>query len=282
MAGNLFNYLRRNPSLAVGLFILLGLVLFAGVGRLFIDPADARPLSAPVFEPPSRAYPFGTDKLGRDLLATMIVGTPLTLQVGVTAGLLGVGIATVLAFVSAYYGGAIDTVIRWVVDVGLTIPSVLILILIAIALGGITVGQMSLVVASTAWLWPTRTMRSQVLTLKERGYVEVARLSGMGGLEIIVRELMPNLIPVIVANLVSTIASAILATIGLEALGLGPPDAPTLGMTIFWVISFSGVMQGYWWWWVAPVTIIILIFLSLFLASTGLDEIANPRLRKTV
>jgi len=282
MVGNLASYLRRNPSLAIGLVILFGLLIFTVVGRFLVDPDEARPLSAPVFQAPSSEYPFGTDKLGRNLFAVMVVGTPLTLQVGVTAGLLGVGIATVLAFASAYYGGTLDLVVRWVVDVGLTIPSILILILIAIALGGITVGEMSLVVASTAWLWPTRTMRSQVLTLKERGFVEVARLSGMGGFEIIMRELIPNLIPVIVANLVSTIASAILATIGLEALGLGPPDAPTLGMTIFWVISFSGVMQGYWWWWVAPVTIIILIFLSLFLASTGLDEISNPRLRRSV
>lgn len=272
-------YLRRNPRLVAGLVLLVGILLFSGLGRLVIDVSLARPLAEPPFKPPSAEYPFGTDKFGRNLLAVMIAGTPLTLQVGLIAGVLGVGIATVLAFTAAYYGGALDRVIRWVVDVGLTIPSIMLLVIIAILVRDITLTQMALVVSSTAWLWPTRTMRSQILTLKERAFVEVARFSGMSGPEIIVRELMPNLIPIIAANLVSTIASAILATIGLEALGLGPSEAPTLGRTLYWVISYSAVLQGYWWWWVAPIVIIVIIFLGLFLASTGLDEIANPRLR---
>jgi peptide/nickel transport system permease protein len=281
-AANILSYLRRNPRLAVGLVLLAGILLFSGLGQFVVSARQARPLSAPPYRPPSQKYPFGTDKFGRNLLAVMIAGTPLTLQVGLIAGVLGVGIATVLAFVAAYYGGPVDTVIRWVVDVGLTIPSILLLVMIAIVARDISVTQMALVVSSTAWLWPTRTMRSQVLTLKERNYVELARLSGMGGLEIIVKELMPNLIPIIVANLVSTIASAILATIGLEALGLGPSEAPTLGRTIYWVIAYSAVLQGYWWWWTPPIVIIVLIFLGLFLASTGMDEIANPRLRRAV
>lgn len=272
-------YLRRNPRLVAGLVLLIGILLFSSLGRLVIDVSLARPLAEPPYKPPSAEYPFGTDKFGRNLLAVMIAGTPLTLQVGLIAGVLGVGLATVLAFASAYYGGWLDRVVRWVVDVGLTIPSIMLLVIIAILVRDITLTQMALVVSSTAWLWPTRTMRSQILTLKERAFVEVARFSGMSGPEIIVRELMPNLIPIIAANLVSTIASAILATIGLEALGLGPSEAPTLGRTLYWVIAYSAVLQGYWWWWVAPIVIIVIIFLGLFLASTGLDEIANPRLR---
>ena len=275
-------YLRRNPPLAFGLGLILILLLFSFAGRLLVNVEDASPLSAPPFKPPSAEYPFGTDKVGRDLLAVMIVGTPLTLRVGLLAGILGVAFASLLAFAGAYYGGAIDAVIRLVVDVGLTIPSILILILIAIALRGVNPTEMSLIVAATAWLWPTRTIRSQVLSLKERAYVDVARMSGLRGYEIIVRELMPNLIPFIVANLVNTTASAILATIGMEALGLGPTSHPTLGMTIYWVILHAGVLGGYWWWWLAPVVIIVLIFVALYLTSIGMDELANPRLRRSV
>ncbi len=279
---NGLGYLRRNPPLAFGLGLIVILLLFSVVGRLVVNVEDASPLSAPPFKAPSAEYPFGTDKVGRDLLAVMIVGTPLTLRVGLLAGVLGVAFASVLAFTGAYYGGAIDAVIRLVVDVGLTIPSILILILIAIALRGVNPTEMSLIVAATAWLWPTRTIRSQVLSLKERAYVDVARMSGMRGYEIIVRELMPNLIPFIVANLVNTTASAILATIGMEALGLGPTSHPTLGMTIYWVILHAGVLGGYWWWWLTPVVIIVLIFIALYLTSVGMDELANPRLRRSV
>jgi peptide/nickel transport system permease protein len=213
----------------------------------------------------------------------MVAGTPLTLRIGFVAGFLGVGIGTILGFVSAYYGGKIDTIIRGIVDIGLTIPGLMVLIIIAISIrGGLTVDQMALVVASLAWLNPTRTIRSQVLTLRERGYVEIARLSGMSGPEIIVKELMPNLLPYLAATLVNAVSSAILASIGLEVLGLGPVDSPTLGMTLYWVNYNAALINGWWWWWLAPVVIIIMVFLGLFFLTTGLDEWANPRLRRAV
>ena len=276
------SYLRRNPRLAVGLFLLLSLILFSGIGRLFVDTSNAKVLSAPTVVPPSKEYPLGTTFLGRDLLAVMIVATDLTLRIGFIAGILGVTIAAVLGFIAAYYGGVIDGFIRWVVEVGLTIPSLLILILIATSLGGISVNQMALVVASTAWIGPTRSIRSQVLSFRERPYVDVARLSGMSGLEIIFIELMPNLLPYLMANLVAAVSLAILASIGMEALGLGPVDPPTLGSTIYNVIESAALSQGWWWWILWPTLVLLILFLGLFLISAGLDEIANPRLRKTV
>ena len=137
----------------------------------------------------------------------MVAGTPLTLRIGFIAGFLGVGIGTILGFVSAYYRGKVDTIIRGIVDIGLTVPGLLVLIIIAVSLkGGLTVDQMALVVASLAWLNPTRTIRAQVLSLRERGYVEVARLSGMSGPEIIVKELMPNLLPYLAATFVNAVS----------------------------------------------------------------------------
>jgi len=146
---------------------------------------------------------------------------------------------------------------------------------------GLTVDQMALIVALLAWRWPARTIRSQVLTMRERAWVQVARLSGMSGLKIIFLELMPNLLPFLAAALVGAVASAILASIGLEALGLGPTDAPTLGMTIYWVIYYAALLHGYWWWWLPPIAMITILFVGLFSLASGLDEIANPRLRKS-
>jgi peptide/nickel transport system permease protein len=137
-----------------------------------------------------------------------------------------------------------------------------------------------LIIASLAWMYPTRTIRSQVLTLRERAFVEVARLSGFNHLEIIFKELLPNLLPYLAASFVGAVSAAVLAAIGLEALGLGPQTEPTLGMTIFWSIYYGALLRGMWWWWAPPVAIIILIFIGLFLVSAGLDEIANPRLRR--
>jgi len=276
-------YLRRNPSLALGVALLMAIALFVVVGSLVVDPEDARPLSAPTLQPPSQDYPFGTDRQGRDLLAVMVVGTPLTLRIGFIAGFIGVGLGAVLAFVAAYYRGIADTVIRGIADIGLTVPGLLVLILIAVSIKGtLTVNQMAIVVASLAWLYPTRTIRAQVLSLRERGYVEMARLSGMSGPSIIFVELLPNLLPYLGATLVNAVAAAILASIGLEVLGLGPIDTPTLGMTLYWVNFNAAMINGWWWWWTAPTVIILMVFLGLFFLTVGLDEIANPRLRRSV
>ena len=276
-------YMRRNGSLAVGIVLLLALALFVSIGHLVVDTSKSRPLSAPALRPPSVEHPFGTDRQGRDLLATMVAGTPLTLRIGFIAGFLGVGIGSVLGFVSAYYRGTVDTIIRGIVDIGLTVPGLLVLIIIAVSVKkGLTVDQMAIIVASLAWLNPARTIRAQVLSLRERGYVEVARLSGMSGPEIIVKELMPNLLPYLAATLVNTVSSAILASVGLEVLGLGPIDSPTLGMTLYWVNFNAALINGWWWWWTAPLAIILVVFLGLFFLTVGLDEIANPRLRRAV
>jgi len=276
-------YGRRNLSLVVGIVLLLALALFVGIGQVVVDTNKARPLSAPALQPPSLEYPFGTDRQGRDLLATMVAGTPLTLRIGFIAGFLGVGIGSILAFVAAYYRGALDAVIRGIADIGLTVPGLLVLIIIAVSIKEtLTVNQMAVIVASLAWLNPTRTIRAQVLTLRERSYVEVARLSGMSGPEIIVKELMPNLLPYLGATLVNAVSNAILASIGLEVLGLGPIESPTLGMTLYWVNYNAALINGWWWWWTAPIVIILVVFLGLFFLTVGLDEIANPRLRRAV
>jgi peptide/nickel transport system permease protein len=276
-------YMRRNPSLVVGIVLLTGLALFVGIGHIVVDTAKARALSAPTLRPPSLQYPFGTDRQGRDLLAVMVAGTPLTLRIGFIAGFLGVGIGSILGFVSAYYRGTIDTIIRGIADIGLTVPGLLVLIIIAVSIKeGLTVDQMAIIVASLAWLNPTRTIRAQVLSLRERGYVEVARLSGMSGPEIIVKEMMPNLLPYLAATLVNAVSNAILASIGLEVLGLGPIESPTLGMTLYWVNYNAALINGWWWWWTAPIVVILVVFLGLFFLTVGLDEIANPRLRRAV
>ncbi len=282
MVESLVKYLQRNPALTVGLVMLLALLLFCLIGPFFVDISNAAPLSVPANRPPSAEYPLGTDRQGRDILAVMIAGTPLTLRIGFLAGLIGLAVGTLLAFVSAYYGGPADAVIRVIVDVGLTVPGLLVLIIIAVSLKeGLTVDQMAVVVSLLAWRWPARTIRAQVLTLRERAWVQVARLSGMSGPEIILKELLPNLLPYLAAALVGAVASAILASIGLEALGLGPIDSPTLGMTIYWVIYYAALLHGMWWWWAPPIVVIIVLFVGLFNLAVGLDEIANPRLRRS-
>ena len=274
-------WLRRHRKLSAGLTILGILVLFSALGPLYVDTGHAQPMSAMPDLHPSWDYPFGTDDQGRDLLAVAVVGLPLTLLVGLIAGTVAIVIGTVLGLTAGYVGGAIDLVIRGISDVLLTVPGLVVLITIAASIEGvISVGLMALVVSSLAWMWPTRTIRSQVLSLRERTYIQMAKLSGMKTHEVIFFEIMPNLLPYLAASFVGSVSAAILASIGLEALGLGPQNEPTLGMTIYWAMTFNAVLRGLWWWLAMPIVLIVLVFISLFLISAGLDEIANPRLRK--
>lgn len=276
--GRLLSY----RQLAVGLVIILTVVLLGLVGPLFVDINGAKVGSDIPDLTPSLQHPLGTDTVGRDLLSVIIVGTPLTLSIGLIAGIIGLGIGGVFGFVSGYYGGFADTVLRGAADVFLTVPGLLILVVIASSTkGAVNVQTEALVVSALAWMWPTRTIRSQVLTMRERGYVQVARFSGTSGPRIIVEEMMPNLLPYLAASFVGAVATAILASIGLEALGLGPQNQPTLGMTIYWALYYTTVMRGLVWWWLPPIVVIVLIFVGLFSISAGLDRIMNPRLRIT-
>ena len=278
-----FRYLRRNKRLAAGILILTFLFLFATVGRLIAPPANAYPLAVPANQVPSWKYPFGTESQGRDLLATIVMGTYLTVRIGFLAGVIGLAVGTFLGFIAAYYGGVLDTIIRWVVDVLLTVPGLLVLVVIAAIVGRtLNPTSLSLILALLAWMGPTRTIRSQVLTMRERAFVRVARLSGENSLEIIFKELLPNLLPYLGASLVGAVTGAIFASLGLEQLGLGPMREPTLGMTIYWVQYYGAFVRGLWWWILEPISVIVLIFMGLFFLSAGLDEFANPRVRRVV
>ena len=274
-------YLRGNLKLLSGVSIILALVLFWFIGSLLLDPARAEPLTGLPSQPPSWQYLLGTDTHGRDLLAVMIRGAGFTLRIGFLAGTISLGIGMILGFLSGYYGGLVDTVIKGTADVLLTMPALAILVVIAAMIPGeMSLDVMILIVASLSWMLPTRAIRAQVLTMREQAYIQMARLSGVSNLEVIVKELMPNLLPYLAASFVAATAGAVLALIGLEALGLGPQAIPTLGMTIYWAISYAAIVRGMWWWWAPPAVIIATLFVGLFLLTAGLDEIANPRLRR--
>jgi peptide/nickel transport system permease protein len=272
---------RRNPALAAGLAMLALVVLVALMAPLLVNPRDARLGAFAPGRRPSGEHMFGTDTQGRDVLAVLVLATPATLKIGLIAGTVGLSTGTLLGLMSGYFGGAVDGVIRTAADVLTTIPGVAVLVLVATYIKTMTVELMALIVASLAWIYPTRAIRAQTLTLRERAYVQVARLNGVGGVELVLREILPNLLPYLAASFVAAVSNAIVATIGLEALGLGPQNSFTLGMMIYWGQFYGAILRGMWWWWGPPILLILVIFVGLLLTSAGLDQIVNTRTRRT-
>ena len=276
-------YIWRNKSLAIGLIVLLALVAFTAIGMLVIDPKDAYPLSAAPKKPPSLRYPLGTDFFGRDLTAAMVVGMWQTALIGLIAGGLGTAIGTVLGFTSAYFGGWIDMAIKSVCQILTPIPVLLIQVVVVGSLDkrDVTIFVMAMVIVMLGWMGTTLVVRAQVLTMKERQFVSVAKLSGVSPFGIIFKEIMPNLLPFIAAAFVIQVFTAVFASFYLAVLGLGPLREPLLGNIIWSAQSQGAFFNGWWWWPIEPAVAMILILGSLALINMGLDELANPRVRKT-
>ncbi|NLT43057.1 MAG: ABC transporter permease [Anaerolineae bacterium] len=271
--------LLRNRKFVAGAGIFLLIAVVALVGSLTVDPRLRGAGRFPPRQPPGTAAILGTDTLGRSIAVQMTQAVPNSLQVGLIAALIGTLLGAAIGFISGYFSGIVDALLRILIDVFLSVPSLLFLILIAALVRGVGVRTMALIIGIFAWPSPARQVRAQILSLKERPFVEVARLSGMSGIEIVFRELAPHMLQWLGANFVNAFIAAILAESGLSILGLGPQREMTLGMLIYWALNYGAVLQNLWWWWGTPVVTLILLFLSLYLIHIGLDEVSNPRLQ---
>jgi peptide/nickel transport system permease protein len=275
---SLLAHLRGNLPLVAGLSILGVIALLAVIGPLAVDPTLAQVGATLPRRPPSDMHWLGTDAQGRDVFTVMALAMPQTLKIGLVAGAISLTVGVALGLLAGFLGGLVDTVIRTASDVMMTIPSVAVLVLVAANVRTMTVEMMAVIVAGLSWMVATRTIRAQTLSMRERGYVQVARLNGMGGPRLILVEVLPNLLPYIAASFVITVGQAMLATIGLEALGLGPQTELTLGMTIFWAQFYGAIIRGMWWWWGPPILALALIFIGLLLSSAGMDRVVNKRM----
>ena len=280
MLARIFWFFGNNLKITIGLSMVMTVVLFGMAGPLFVDLERAEVGSfIPPGQSPSAQNWLGTDANGRDMLAWLIDATPDSLRVGLMAGGLAVAFGAIVGFVAGYYGGWIDAILRNFTDIMLAIPGLLVLIVLASVVEVFSLEMMALVIAAFSWMGAARIIRAQVLTMRERMYVEIARMSGERGLYIVFMELLPNLMPFLLAAFVATLINAILSAVGLEFLGLGPVDISTLGNILYWQNFYNAVVRGMWWWWGSPIVIFVILFSGLFIASIGLDEWANPRLR---
>ena len=281
----------RNPKLIWGLGLLLSIIALGILGRLFWDTdlvftGSGLPRQGPVGVENMRgqigtwAHPLGTDVTGKDILALLIVGAPNSLYVGMLASLIGMSIGIFLGFTAGFLGGRTDDVIRVGSDVMITIPPLLILVVFQAAYGDISLTIMAVLIACFVWQSPTRLIRAQVLSMRESGYVQMARLSGASTWHIMFREMLPNLVPYLFGSFIANVTTSIVTAVGLEVLGLGPQRIPTLGRVIYDAINSGALIQNLWWWWGIPTMLLAVMFIGLLLVNLGLDEVSNPRLRR--
>lgn len=272
-------FLAENWLFTLGLSLLLALYLFGLIASTTIDPKRANMGAYPNNLPPSAENLLGTEGFGRDMFTLMVIGIPNTFRIGLVAGGVGVMLGALIGLLAGYYKGYLDTIFSSFADVMLVIPALAILITVSAYVRVMTVELMALIVGLLSWPLPARLIRAQTLSLRERLFVEVARLSGQNDLEILFLQILPNLTAYLAAAFVGAVSTGILAAVGLEVLGLGPQNVPTIGRALFHAFTYSAMFRGMWWWWGPPIATLAIIFTGLFLMSLSLDKYANPRLK---
>jgi len=281
---NLFSLIYRSLLLKMGFGLLIFLIIIAALEPVIANViiGDKSPLAIGNFDkylPLSLEHPLGTDQFGRDLLVTLLIGLRFSWYIGVIAGLFSTLVAIAMATVSGYMGGKVDVLLNGITNAVLVIPALPILIAIA-SYVRMDLTSMSAILAAFAWPFPTRLIRAQILSLKERNYINLAKMSGLGNLEIMFTEILPNLTPFIGVGFASSITAAMGAEVGFRLLGLGPGDLPSLGLMIQWAQQYGALSHGHYIILVAPALTLVLIFIALILINTGLEETFNPRLKK--
>ncbi len=232
-----------------------------------------------VFAKPSWRHPLGTDRYGRDTLALVLLGLRNSLAVGAIAGVIGSAAGIVVGFISGYLGGWTDAALRTATDAWLVIPTFPLLAVLAAYVKVVTLAELSVILAIFSWPFAARAIRAQVLSLRERPYIDMARMSGERTLEVIFTEILPNMLPYLGVGFAASVIGAIVALVGLAIIGIGAANAITLGTLLNFGISWGVMSLGLWEIIVVPGLLLVVIFVSLNLINFGLEEMYNPRLQ---
>jgi len=231
------------------------------------------------FMPPNNKYILGTDDVGRDILTLIMYGGRISLLIGFMAAAISGGIGTIIGLIAGYFGGWKEELLMRITDIMLVIPGLPLMIVLA-AILGTSFWNIIFVISIIGWTGTARVVRAQVLSLKERAFIESSKAIGASDMRIIAVHLLPNVFPLIVAQMVLRIGSSILSEASLSFLGLGDPLSVSWGMILHWAFSAGSLSSNYWWFIVPPGICITLVALAFTFIGSALDQIVNPRLRR--
>jgi peptide/nickel transport system permease protein len=271
--------LLTNPKSCFGIVVFAGMVVAALLAPVLAQYPPDEIVALPGQSPNSDFW-FGTTDQGYDVFAQVVWGARTSLAVGAAAALMSTVIAATLGMFAAYSGGWIDDSINLVTNVFLVIPVLPLLLVVYSLLPTRGPVVMVLILGLTTWAVEARILRSQALTLRNRDFVEAAKVSGERTWRIVFGEIMPNMVSRIAAGFLLVFYLSIIFAAGLEFLGFGDVNKITWGTTLYWAQNNSSVLQGNWWHFVFPGVALALSVAALVFINFGVDELANPRLRR--
>lgn len=274
-----FRLLLKHKAGLAGL-IILGCFLAVAVFAPFFAPYNPDERVGTPFQPPSFSHLLGTNDIGQDILSEVIFGTRISLLIGILSAAVSLVIGTIVGLSAGYLGGKTDIILMRAVDLSLVIPMLPLMILLA-AFFGPSFWNIILVIGLLSWASPARVIRSQVLTVKNKGYVESVNVLGASSWYTITRHILPPTMSIIISQLILMSSRAILTEASLSFLGLGDPTKKSWGIILYYAQARSAFLTDAWLWWILPPGILITILvISFAYIGNAMEEIVNPRLRK--
>jgi peptide/nickel transport system permease protein len=274
--------LPRSPKVIAGLGMLAFFVLLSIIGPLVAPDNPNRVFAnSPVPLPPSAAHWLGTTKLQQDVFSQLLVGGGDMLLVAMIASVIATALSLLVGVTAGYLGGLADDLLSMLANIFLVMPALPLLVILFGFLnesGSNDLFLVGLIISVTGWAWGARVLRAQTLSLRNRDYVDSARIIGERTWRIIFAEIVPNLTPIVASSFLFTVLYAVGTYSAMAFLGLVNPQWSWGGM-LFFAQSYNAVQSGYWWWYIPPGLAIALLGTSLVLLNFGLDEFINPRLR---
>jgi len=270
-------YILSNTKAKIG----IGIILFFLIIAIFapaIAPYNPKTIEFNPWEKPSLAHPLGVNSYGQDIFSQVVYGTRVTMMVGIFAGLLTSIIGVAVGLISGYMAGFIGELLMRIVDVLLVIPTLAVMIVIASFIQDMRILGTIIIIGALSWLWMARSIRSQTLSESRRDYVDAAKALGMGPAEIMFREILPNIFPVVTANMVMVITASMLTEASMSFLGIGDPTLVSWGKMLAIAFDNSAMIYNAWWWMIPPgLCIATLGYSFILIGNSFLDIYAQDR-----
>jgi peptide/nickel transport system permease protein len=272
----------RSPKIIAGLCMLAFFVLWSIIGPLVAPYNPSRFFAnSPVPLPPSAAHWLGTTSLQQDVFSQLLVGGGDMLLVALIGGVIATALSVVIGVTAGYLGGVADDLLSMLANIFLVMPALPLLVILFGVLsksGTNDLFLIGLIISVTGWAWGARVLRAQTLSLRNRDYVDSARIIGERRWRIIFAEILPNLTPIVASSFLFTVLYAIGTYAAMAFLGLVNPNW-SWGGILYYAAANNAAISGYWWWYIPPGLAIALLGTSLVLLNFGIDEFINPRLR---
>lgn len=228
---------------------------------------------------PSLKHWLGTDFMGRDILSQLLAGARVAFMVGVSAAVMSIVLGTAIGMTAGYMGRFVDTLLMRLADMIMVMPTLLVVLILAAVFGQLNIWTIVLIIALFRWPGVSRIIRGQTLSLKQRPFIEAAKVAGASHFRIIFRHIMPNVLPLAFLFMTFRVTSAIIIEAALAFLGFGDPGTVSWGMMLQWVWK-TGHMFKALYWLLPPGICISLITLSFYMLGRAMDEVLDPRLRR--